>query len=141
VFAVSFSVVVGLIAAPRTNTTPRRMLRVAGLAALGAGAPFLLYGAIYDSNSSADERITGLLSTAGLVVGAYLGFRFTQGMDDGLDTLDGKPKKDAVDDAPIALIGRSSTGRWGLGGIGIQPLARALAPQHGMTLQLLGAAF
>lgn len=141
VFGVAGGVVVGLIAAPRTNTTPRRMLRVAGLAALGAGAPFLLYGAIHDSSSSADERITGLLSTAGLVVGAYLGFRFTQGMDDGLDTLDGKPHKDAVDDAPIALVGRSSTGRWGLGGIGIQPLARALAPQPGMTLQLLGAAF
>jgi hypothetical protein len=138
---VAGGVVVGLIAAPRTNTTQRRMLRVAGLAALGGGAPFLLYAAINDASSNADERITGVLSTAGLVVGAYLGFRFTRGMDDGLDTLDGKPRKEPVDDAPVALIGRSSGGRWGLGGLGLLPLSPALAPQHGVALQLLGGAF
>jgi len=141
VLGIAGGVVVGLIAAPQTSTTPRRMLRVAGLATLGAGAPFLLYAAIQDSSSSADERITGLLSTGGLVVGAYLGFRFTRGMDDGLDTLDGKRKPAAVDDAPIALVGRSSAGRWALGGLGVQPLSPALAPQHGLALQLVGAAF
>jgi hypothetical protein len=141
VLGIAGGLVVGIIAAPQTNTTPRRMLRVAGLAALGAGAPFLLYAAIQDSSSSADERITGLLSTGGLVVGAYLGFRFTRGMDDGLDTLDGKRKPADVDDAPIALVGRSSAGRWALGGLGVQPLSPVLAPQHGMALQLVGAAF
>lgn len=133
-------VVTGYILAPMTNTTPRRMLRVAGLAAAGGAAPFILYAAVHTSSSTADERITGLLSTGGLVFGAYLGFRLTRGMDEGLDTLDGKPKKQ-VDDAPIALVGRSSAGRWGLGGLGIQPLSPALAPQHGMALQLVGAAF
>jgi hypothetical protein len=141
VIGIAGGVAVGLIAAPRTNTTPRRMLRVAGLAAAGGAAPFLLYAAIHTSSSTADERVTGLLSTGGLVVGAYLGFRFTRGMDDGLDTLDGKPKKEVVDDAPIALVGRSSAGRWGLGGLGVQPLSPALAPQHGIALQLVGAAF
>jgi hypothetical protein len=140
VLGIAGGVAVGLYLAPQTNTTPRRMLRVAGLAALGGATPFLLYAAIHDSSSTADERITGLLSSGGLVLGAYLGFRFTRGMDDGLDTIDGKPKKE-VDDAPVALVGRSSTGRWGLGGLGVQPLSPVLAPQHGMAFQLVGAAF
>jgi len=141
VLGIAGGVVVGILAAPGTNTTPRRMLRVAGLAALGAGAPFLLYAAIRDPSSTADERITGLLASGGLVVGAYLGFRFTRGMDDGLDTLDGTRAPADVDDAPISLIGRSSAGRWALGGLGVQPLSPVLAPQHGMALQVLGAAF
>lgn len=102
--------------------------------------PFLLYAAIQSSSSTADEQITGALSSAGLVLGAYLGFRLTAGMDDGLDTLDGKRRRDD-DDAPAALIGRSSSGRWALGGPAIAPLSRALAPQRGLALQLVGAAF
>ncbi|HEU4730377.1 MAG TPA: hypothetical protein VFT22_20910 [Kofleriaceae bacterium] len=141
VIGIAGGVLAGYIAAPLTNTTPRRMLRVAGLAAAGGAAPFLLYAAIHDRGSTADERITGLLSTGGLVVGAYLGFRFTRGMDDGLDVLDGKPGKPDADDAPVALVGRSSAGRWGLGGLAVQPLSPALAPQHGLALQLVGAAF
>jgi hypothetical protein len=140
VLGIAGGIAVGLIAAPQTNTTPRRMLRVAGLAALGGGAPFLLYAGIHDSSSTADERVTGLLSSAGLVIGAYLGFRFTSGMDDGLDTIDGKPHKDP-DDAPIALVGRSSSGRWGIGGLGIQPLSPKLSSQPGMAFQLVGATF
>ncbi|HEY0191971.1 MAG TPA: hypothetical protein VGC42_12715 [Kofleriaceae bacterium] len=133
-------VAIGLIAAPQTNTTPRRMLRVAGLAAAGGGAPFLLYAAIHDRSSTADERITGLLSSAGLLVGAYLGFRWTDGMDDGLDTLDGKRHKDP-DDAPLALVGRSSAGRWGIGGLGLAPLSPRLSTQPGLAFQLVGAAW
>ena len=140
VLGITGGVVVGYIAAPMTSTTPRRMLRVAGLAAAGGAAPFLLYAAIQSSSTTADERITGLLSTGGLLAGAWLGFWLTRGMDDGLDTLDGKPRKDP-DDAPVALVGRSSSGRWGLGGLGISPLSPALAPQRGLALQLVGAAF
>jgi hypothetical protein len=140
VLGVAGGALVGYIAAPQTSTTPRRMLRVAGLAAAGGAAPFLLYAAIHSPTSTVDDRITGLLSTGGLVLGAYLGFRWTDGMDEGLDTLDGKPARDA-DDAPVALIGRSSSGRWGLGGLGIQPLSPVLAPQRGMALQLVGGAF
>jgi len=132
-------VVVGYVAAPMTNTTPRRMLRVAGLAAAGGAAPFLVYAAIHSASSTADERVTGALSMAGLAAGAWLGFRWTRDMDDGLDTPDGKPRHD--DDAPVALIGRSSSGRWGVGGLGIAPLSPVLAPQRGMALQLVGAAF
>jgi len=136
VLGIAGGVIVGYVAAPMTSTTPRRMLRVAGFAAAGGAVPFLLYAAIQDSGSSADERITGILSTGGLVLGAWLGFRLTRGMDEGQDTLDGRR-----DDAPIALIGRSSSGRWGIGGLGIAPLSPRLAPQHGLALQLVGATF
>jgi hypothetical protein len=141
VIGIASGVVVGYVAAPQTNTTPRRMLRVAGWSALGGAVPFLLYAAIRSSSSSADERITGALASGGLVAGAYLGFRLTDGMDDGLDTLDGKRSGPEVHDAPVALIGRTSAGRWGLGGLAIAPLSPTLAPQHGMTIALVGAAF
>lgn len=134
-------VLVGLIAAPQTNTTPRRMARVAGAAALGGGVPFLLYAAIRDSGTSADERVTGALSTVGLVAGAWIGFRLTRHLDRDLDVLPGRAPKDDDDDAPLALIGRHSDGRWGLNGLTVQPLSRALAPEPGMAVPVLGAAW
>jgi hypothetical protein len=140
VLGITGGVITGYIAAPMTNTTPRRMLRVAGVAAAGGAAPFLLYAAIHSPTTAADERITGLLSTGGLIAGAWLGFWLTRGMDEGLDTLTGKPGK-GDDDAPVALVGRSSSGRWGVGGLGIAPLSPALAPQRGLALQLVGATF
>lgn len=132
-------VVVGLFAAPRTQTTQRRMLRVAGLSALGGAVPFLLYAGIHDKGSAADERVTGLLSSAGLVAGAWLGFRLTRGLDRDQDVLPGK--QPSADDAPPALVSRHSDGRWGHGGVALQPLSQALAPQRGMALPLLGLAF
>lgn len=131
--------VVGLIAAPNTNTTPRRMLRVAGLAAAGGGVPFLLYAAIHDPSKTADERIVGLLSTVGILAGAYVGFRLTRDMDVDLDVKEGTEKAPPVDDAPPAVLGRSSDGRWGLGMLGIAPLSRELAPQPGLAMPLVGA--
>jgi hypothetical protein len=82
---VAGGVTVGMIAGPKLNPSPRRMLRVAGLAAAGGALPFLLYAAIHDSGSTSDERLTGVLSTAGLLGGAYLGVRLTRGMDDSTD--------------------------------------------------------
>lgn len=140
VLGIAGGVITGYIAAPMTNTTPRRMLRVAGLAAAGGAAPFLLYAVVHGPSTTVDERVTGLLSTGGLIAGAWLGFRLTRGMDEGLDTLDCKPSK-ADDDAPVALVGRSSSGRWGVGGLGIAPLSPVLAPQRGLALQLVGATF
>jgi hypothetical protein len=137
IVGISGAMVIGLVAGPQTNTTPRRMLRVAGLSAAGAAAPFLLYAAIYDGNSTSDERVTGLLSSAGLVIGAYVGFRITSKMDEGVD----KPDV-PVDDAPIALVGRSSNGNWSVGSIGVQPLSQKLATNNrGMTFTLVGATF
>jgi hypothetical protein len=133
-------VVVGLIAAPQTNTTPRRMLRVAGLVAAGGAAPFLLYAGIYDETSAGDERAVGALSSLGMIVGAYIGFRLTRGMDAGKDVSPGaKPQE--PDDAPPAIVGRTSLGRWKLGTFTMQPLSRELAPQAGMSVPLVGAAW
>ena len=129
-------VIVGLIAGPQTNTTPRRMARVAGLSAIGGAAPFLLYAAIYDRNADSDERLVGALSTVGLVAGAYIGFRLTREMDVGQDVM---TKKAADHDAPPSVIGRSSSGRWSLGAPTVQPLSRMLAPQRGMTIPLVAA--
>lgn len=131
-------VVVGLIAAPRVNTTPRRMLRVAGLGALGGALPFLLYAAIHDKSSHADERVTGFLSAAGIAGGLYLGFRLTDDLDVGLDTQDGK--RGAVE-APLAVINRASDGSWDLGALALAPLDQHLAPQKGLALSVLGARF
>ncbi|HWU86911.1 MAG TPA: hypothetical protein VN253_06535, partial [Kofleriaceae bacterium] len=133
-------VLIGMVAAPQTNTTQRRMVRVAGWSAIGGAVPFLLYAGIYDQGTTADERVTGFLSTAGLIAGAWLGFRMTRTMDVDQDVLPGK-KREVRDDAPLALIGRHSDGRWTAGTLAIQPLSQALAPQRGMALPLLGAAF
>ena len=134
-------VIVGLVEAPSTNTTPRRMLRVAAVTAAGGALPFLLYAAIHDPTSTADERVTGLLSTGGLILGAYLGFRWTSHMDEGLDIKDGEVPGTHADDAPPALVGRSSDGSWGIGGLGLQPLSPQLASQPGMTFSVVSATF
>jgi hypothetical protein len=131
-------VVVGIVAAPNTNTTPRRMLRVGGLAAAGGALPFLLYAGIYDEGTTADERIVGILSTAGLVGGAYLGFRLTRNLDVGLDVKDGTPR---VEDAPAAAFARNSDGSWTVGGIGLQPLGKLSPGSRGMGFTLLSGKF
>jgi hypothetical protein len=133
-------VVAGLVAAPQTNTTPRRMLRVAGLAAAGAAIPFLLYAVIQDGTTDADERLVGALATGGLIGGTYLGFRLTEGFEAGEDVPD-RAHAAPVADAPPAVLGRSSDGRWGLGGLALRPLSRALAPEHGLALDLVSGAF
>jgi hypothetical protein len=140
VIGIAGGLMAGYVAAPMTNTTPRRMLRVAGLAAAGGAAPFVLYAAIHSPTSTVDDRLTGVLSTAGLIGGAWLGFRLTRNMDEGLDVPDDKSAREP-DDAPVALVGRSSSGRWGFGGVGLSPLSPALAPQRGLALQLVGATF
>jgi hypothetical protein len=131
-------VVIGLIAAPQTNTTPRRMARVAAAAAIGGAAPFVLYAGIHDGSKTSDERVVGALSSAGLVAGAIIGFRLTRDMDLDKDTM---PKKRSDDDAPPSLVGRASSGKWNLGAPAIQPLSRELAPQAGMSLSVLGGTF
>ena len=143
IIGASAGLVIGYIAGPQTNTTPRRMLRVAGLSAAGGALPFLLYAAINDSSTNSDERIVGGLSTLGLLAGAFLGFRLTRGMDEGLDVHDGK--KAAADDAPAATIRRNSDGSWAFGGVGLSPLSTQLSPakkgESGGVITLLGGAF
>jgi hypothetical protein len=134
IFGAAGGIVVGVLAAPKTNTTPRRMLRVAGLAAAGGALPFLLYAGIYDSSTDSDEQVVGFLSSAGLVTGAYLGFRLTRGMDAGRDVHGRR-----YDDAPAAALARSSDGSWTFGGLGMQPLSKQLSTgATGMTFTLVG---
>lgn len=103
ILGIAGGIAVGVVAGPKTNTTPRRMLRVAGFAAAGGAIPFLLYAGIYDSGTASDERVVGLLSSIGLVGGAYLGFRLTKNIDVGLDVND---KKAAPSDSvpPTAFV-------------------------------------
>ena len=137
IIGIAGGALVGYIAAPQTNTTERRMLRVAGLSLAGGALPFLLYAGIYDDNSETDERVVGALSTAGLLAGAFLGFRMTRNMDAGKDL----PARAKSEDAPVALIGRHSNGTWTANGIGIAPLSPQLAPQPGMAVSILGGSF
>ncbi len=132
--------VVGYVAGPETNTTQRRMIRVAGIAALAGALPFLLYAGIYDDTSTGDERLVGGLATTGLVIGTYVGFRLTRNIDVGLDVWGGGAKPTASD-APTALVGRHSDGRWSAGSLALQPLSRTLAPQRGMLVPLISARF
>jgi len=129
-------VVVGLVTAPQSNTTPRRMLRVAGLAAAGGAVPLVILAA--GPGDSGVQRGVGALSTVGLIAGAWLGFYLTRDMDVGLDVRDdAKPA-----DAPPAVVGRDSDGKWHLGGLAIAPLSPQLANnQHGAALTVLGGKF
>ena len=101
--------------------------------------PFLLYAVIYDPHSDADERLVGALSSVGLIGGTWLGFYLTRDMDVGLDVNSRKKKED--DDAPTAMFGRSSSGRWAVDGIAVGPLDPRLAPQKGLAVTLVGATF
>lgn len=138
-------VVVGFVLAPQVNATPRRMIRVAGLSIAGGALPFLLYAGIHDKHATWDERLTGGLSSLGLLGGAVIGFYLTRHVDEGLDLPDGGTKKaEEPDDAPLALVGRSSSGKWNLGGVAVAPLSNTLvtgAPQKGMAFSLVGATF
>jgi hypothetical protein len=80
--------ITGVVMAPKTNTTPRRMIRVAGLAAAGGGLPYLIIAA---SRKASAERVAGGLSVLGLVGGAWAGFYLTRHMDEGMDVPDGQP--------------------------------------------------
>ncbi len=82
-------VVAGIVAAPQTNTTPRRMLRVAGVAAIGGAVPLSIV--LASPHSEGLQRAAGGLATVGLVGGAWLGFYLTRHMDEGLDVPEGKP--------------------------------------------------
>ena len=128
--------ITGYVAGPLTDTTPRRMLRVAGVSALGGAAGFLLWPLLRDDTTKADERVVGFVSSAGLVVGAYIGFRLTRDMADGTDT---KATKKDLDE--LGLVHRHADGHWALGTLGLQPLSAQLAPQPGASVPLLGGSW
>jgi hypothetical protein len=124
----STGVVLALLAAPQTNTTPRRMSRVAAAAAAGAAAPWLGYALFADDGSNNDEQVAGLISTLGLLAGGYLGLLWTANLDVGKD-VHGRGQQRA-DDAPAALLRRSSTGELALGGMSLRTSLQAPQPAY-----------
>lgn len=128
-------IVTGMVVAPQTDTTQRRVLYMAGGAAAGGAAPWLVYLLVSDGGTNNDEQAIGLASTVGLVAGAYLGLRFSRHLATGLDT----HEKHALDDAPPALLRRSSTGRLAFGGLGLR--TSTLAPQPAHLFDILSGHF
>lgn len=106
---------IGHAAARKSDLSTQRMARVNLAAFVGVAAPWLLYAAVADDETTDDEQVFGWLSTAGLVGGVYLGFRWTRNMKPGseLDSIEAN--------RPIALfeLGR---GGWGAGGLSMMPL-------------------
>ena len=128
-------VAIGLLASSRVELSTRRLVAVDMWALGGAAAPWLLYALAADDNTDSDEQLFGLLSTAGLVGGAWLGFRFTRNMD--------RDGRDRASDAPMALLRRGGDGAWSLGGVSLRPAAGPLGPALGRSalVDLVGARF
>jgi hypothetical protein len=96
---VGAGVAAGVIAGPETNTTPRRMVRVAGLAAAGGAAPMLIL--LAGPHKSGVQRAAGGISTLGIAAGLVAGFYLTRHMDEGLDVPPGEHTKPVDKDAPV----------------------------------------
>ena len=122
---------VGHLAARRVDISSRRLLRVNGLALLGAAVPILLWRATDDAEILADGgdgAAWGLLATAGLIGGAYVGFRWTRGLDRDRSAASPDPT------APPALLVRDRAGRWNAGGLGLASARHG----RGAALTLVG---
>jgi hypothetical protein len=104
----------GMWVAANHDISSRRMARVDAAAAIGASAPWLLYAAVRSDSTTADERVFGLVSAAGLVAGMYLGFRFTR----------------KLDQHPVVAGGRT----FEIGALGMRPATTPLAPSAGRGL-------
>lgn len=111
VFGIAGGYVIGHIAARRTDMSTARLARVNTAALVGAVAPWLLYAATSDDTTSSDEQAFGFLSTAGLLGGVYLGFRWTRGMKPGSEV-------EEAERGPMALFRHGRSG-WRAGGLGL----------------------
>ncbi|MBK9034047.1 MAG: hypothetical protein IPL61_22720 [Myxococcales bacterium] len=111
----------GHVLARKIEVSPTRATKVALLGAAGAAVPWILWAAASDPNTDDDEQTFAALSLVGMAGGVYLGVRATRDA----------PARATVDDAPLALVRRSSAGGWALGGPAVAPVragnARGLA--------------
>jgi hypothetical protein len=131
----------GAALAPKIDASPRRVSRMFLGAVLGGGLPWLLYAGISDDSTTSDERAIGLASTAGLVAGAYLGYRWTRGMA-GEESGTERRKRAPVDDGTVplpALLRRDKRGSWTVG----PALPRTVSVDGGRAwlVDLVGGAF
>lgn len=121
---------IGHIAARGQEVSASRLWKVDAIATAGAAAPWLLYALVNDSTVDDDEQAFGWLSMAGLGAGIYFGFRWTS---DGPDR--------HTDDAPAALVRRSSRGGWSMGGPALAPVRPSAAGERGVAVTVLGGAW
>jgi hypothetical protein len=133
---VAAGVAVGMVAAPQIDATPKRVAYIAGGAAAGAAAPWLLYLLVADGDTNNDEQAFGLVSTAGMLAGAYLGLRWSRHLIKGQDVHE---RSAAADDAPPALLRRSSTGSFAFGGPSLR--ASQQAPERAYVVDVLAGRF
>lgn len=131
---------VGMYVAPRVEVSRRRMLWVDLGAAAGALVPWIvLYPMIEGQDGSGGVQAAGWLSTLGLFGGAYMAWRWTDGMDE--EPSDISRKQIA---AVPALLQRTEDGRWSLGTPALRPASMpALSPVsgQGLALDILGGHF
>jgi hypothetical protein len=123
--------VTGLLVAKKHEISSRRMARVDLWAAAGALAPWLIFTAADGDHDGA--QVAGVFSIAGLVGGAWLGFRVTRDWD-------GAPAY--RDDAPPAVVRRGSDGAWSVGAPSLRPVNDpSLGPVlgRGAAVGLVGA--
>lgn len=135
---ISAGVVFGMVAAPQIDATPRRAAYIAGGAAAGAAAPWLLYLLVADGDTNNDEQAFGLISTAGMLAGAYFGLRWSRHLIKGED-VHGTAAERAADDAPPALLRRSSQGGLALGGPALRTSQQA--PERAYVVDLFAGRF
>ena len=101
-------------------------------AVLLGGAPWLIYLGVEDDTTTSDEQAFGFLSTAGILGGAYLGYRFSRGGDETRD------RREPADAQTTALLRRDATGRWSLG----PPLPRRVGRRDtGWLVDVVGGKF
>jgi hypothetical protein len=79
------------------------------------GTPWLLYLPLEDGGTTSDERVIGFLSSAGIVAGAYLGYRWSKKLA-GDEVQPGRKRTRDPDDAAgaSALFRRDPGGGWSL---------------------------
>lgn len=118
---------IGHVAARSREISAGRLVKVDAIATAGALAPWLLYAMVKDDNVDDDEQAFGWLSMAGLGAGIYFGFRWTSD----------PPARGAIDDAPPAVVRRSSTGSWSVGGPALAPIGRP-GEKAGVAVTVLG---
>ena len=130
----------GMYMAPRVEVSRRRMLWVDLGAAAGALVPWIvLYPFIAGQEDASGMQAAGWLSTLGLFGGAYMAWRWTDGMDEEPLRIGRKQ----IATVP-ALLQRTEDGHWSLGMPALRAASiPALSPvsDRGLAMDILGGHF
>jgi hypothetical protein len=127
------------IAGPSIEASPRRVMRMNLGALVGGATPWLIYALASDDSTSSDEQAFGFLSTAGIVAGAYLGYRWSKSLAGDEKRPQAKRSIEPPPvSAPTALLRRDASG-WNIAPIVPRPLAATQG--RGVMIDLFGGAF